>query len=65
MKVIHLLCLLFITVIAEATSPVKALLERIDKGASDNFLSNRSILRSISSNWIRKETKSLSVEIIR
>ncbi|WP_370862093.1 alpha-N-acetylglucosaminidase [Parabacteroides faecis] len=38
MKVIHLLCLLFITVIAEATSPVKALLERIDKGASDKFL---------------------------
>lgn len=38
MKVIHLLCLLFITVIAEATSPVKTLLERIDKGASDKFL---------------------------
>ena len=38
MKVIHLLCLLFITVIAEAASPVKALLERIDKGASDKFL---------------------------
>lgn len=38
MKVIHLLCLLLITVIAEAASPVKALLERIDKGASDKFL---------------------------
>lgn len=38
MKIIHLLCLLFITVIAEAASPVKALLERIDKGASDKFI---------------------------
>ena len=38
MKIIHLLCLLFIAVIAKAASPVEALLERIDKGASGKFI---------------------------
>lgn len=38
MKIIHLLCLLFITVTIKAASPVEALLERIDKGASDKFI---------------------------
>lgn len=38
MKIIHLLCLLFIAVIANAASSVEALLERIDKGASDKFI---------------------------
>lgn len=38
MKIIHLLCLLFITMTVKAVSPVEKLLERIDKGASDKFI---------------------------
>lgn len=38
MKIIHLLCLLFIAVTTKATSPIEGLLERIDKGASRKFI---------------------------
>lgn len=38
MKIIHLLCLLFITMTVKAVSPVEKLLERIDKGASNKFI---------------------------
>ena len=38
MKIISWICLLFISLTVEAASPVKALLERIDKGASNKFI---------------------------
>lgn len=38
MKIIHLIYLLFIALAAHAASPVEALLERIDKGASHKFI---------------------------
>lgn len=38
MKIIHLVCLLFIAVTTQAASPIDGLLERIDKGASRKFI---------------------------
>ncbi len=50
---------------SQAASPVEALLERIDKGASGKFIIEQIKSPVDFSNWIRKETKSSSVEITR